>query len=296
MNTKLPTLFSLLLLALSAGPASSGEHPDTLVNGDSGAGTLEWRAASLVLHEDGPVRSSVSEPIRRRLENKMFCSGRPLLVVDYRAPEIYGGDFDTTLLLTEVAVLATISDFIPGFVGGTPYKLAALSDVQPLHGGSSSPAYLLIPVPRIEINGQAFCGDPQHEGLAPKLQAGDRIVLIGRQSQGAVWIGHTLSYDLALVADEEGSLAWGRRGRTDSPPKTLPLLQERVDEAVDGRLLEMTAPLRLEDSYSPARREFSEAWWRHHQDGCRIRTAEKLSSHSWQLTQTCGREERVLVP
>jgi hypothetical protein len=312
------TLALAVSLALGWIPGAIAQHPAVLVNDTSGLGVLEWHSASEILHPDGTVRSSVVDSTRRRLEEQFawfderfggspeaaalvadplpsgdgierrYCMPWP--VIDVPPPEVYGGDFETKLLLSEVAVLATISDFIPGFSGAAPDVLVALSEVAALHDRSRSPAYFLLPVGQFVTNGRVFCGGPEANDRYPNLKIGDRIVLLGRWDQGVVWTGGALTYDLAVVVEDE-SLLW-QAHRADAPPKTLPLLRQRVDEAVQGGLLDMTAPLRLEQSHSPKRLEFSETWWNHHQGGCRIKAARELEDGNWELTQTCGSVER----
>lgn len=317
-KTRLASL-PLVLFALASQPVRSGEHPDVLLHEKTGQ--VLWRAASLVVQADGFARPSVREPYRERIDRQAawfserhggsaevgkladgpiyspeFCmpGGPGALIADYAPPEVYGEDFDTTLLLSEVAAVATISEFIPGFVGSMPYLLVALSDVAPLHGRSESPTYLLVPVGGMVAGGRVYCEHWRVNQWFPKLRAGDGIVLIGRLSQGVVRTGPAFTFDLALVLDD-GRLLWPRDWRRDAPPKTLPLLRRQVDEAVQGGLLEMTAPLLLEDSHSENRARFAETWWEYHQEGCRVRAAEELGNGTWQIVQTCGREERRIV-
>lgn len=309
----------LVLFALASQPVRSGEHPDVLLHEKTGQ--VLWRAAALVVQTDGFARPSVRETYRQRIDRQVlwfnerhggseevrkladgpmyspeFCmpGGPGALIADYPPSEVYGQDFETTLLLSEVAAVATISEFIPGFVGSMPYLLVALADVAPLHGRSSSPTYFLMPVGGMVFDGRVYCEYWRVNKWLPKLRAGDRIVLIGRLSQGVVRTGPPDTFDLALTL-ENGRLAWARDWRGDAPPKTLPLLRQQVEEAVRGGLLDMTEPLLFEDSHSANRSRFAETWWEYHQDGCRVRAAEELDNGTWQILQTCDQEERRIV-
>lgn len=320
-NTGFTLAFLAAASTLGWPPAGTAQHPAVVVNDNSGLGRLEWRTASEILHPDGSIRSSVDDSTLRRLEDQFLWFDerfggaqdaaalvdgylpssasilrkhcKPWPVIDYMSPEHYGSDLASRLLLSDVAVVGTISEIVPGFWGATPMLLYALSEVAPLRPGSLVPAYFLSPVGQYVINGRVFCGDPQFNRWQPVVDVGDSVVLIGRWSQGVVWTGPALTYDLASVDEGTGHLKW-HRNRPDRPA-TLSLLQERIEEAVHGGLFEMAAPLLLEESRSPKRRELSETMWNLHQGGCRITAAEEREDGHWDLTQTCGSGERRLV-
>ena len=320
------TLALAATLALGSSPAGHAQHPPVVVNDNSGLGGLEWRTAAEILYPDGSVRSSVVGSTRWQLKeqfawfNERFGGSqeaaalvdgflpssasivrrhcKPWPVIDYPSPEHYGSDLTSILLLSDVAVVGTIAEVVPGFEGAHPRLLHALSDVTPLRRGSFVPEYLLMPVAQYVINGRVFCSDPQFNRWLPALETGERIVLIGRWSQGVVWTGPALTYDLATLDEETGDLKW-RNGHLGYGPKdrpaTLALLQERIDEAVHGGLFEMAAPLLLEGSGSQKRRELTEALWNLNQEGCRITAAEERGDGTWELTQTCGSVEQRVV-
>lgn len=304
-------------LALNSTPTNA-QHPKVVVNDNSGFGRMVWQAASEVLHADGSARSTVAKSTQERLEeqfawfdkrpsgsdvaaplpdgflpssasiHRKHCKLWP--VVDYPSPEVYG---EALLLLSDVAIIGTVSDIAPGFRGAAPYLLHTLSDVAPLRPGSLIPEYVLAPVGQYVINGRVFCGDPQHNRWSPVLEVGDRIVLVGRWSHGVVWTGPALAYDLAILNEDTGHLK--RQTQPQESPATLKLLRDRIDEAVRGGLFDLTAPLLLEESRSPKRREFSETWWNLHQGGCRVTAAAELHDGGWDLTQICGSVERRVV-
>ncbi len=194
------------------------------------------------------------------------------------------------LLLTDVAVVATIAEVVPGFERASPSLLYVLNDVAPLRSGSLVPAYLVMPVAQYVINGQVFCGDPQFNRLFPAFEAGDRIVLVGRWRRRVVWVGPALTWDLATVEVKTGHLEW--HGQQEGWPATLALLKERVDAASRGGLFELAAPLLLEDSHSVNRRDFSETWWKYHQGGCTVTSVDERQDGLWDVLQTCGADVR----
>ena len=313
---------ALLLPALPA-TAQPTEHPETVAYHDPESTSynwiLQWHAASTVLDHDGSVKASLhipalmrsaldrqlawfsarytdSDPLQGQtagyLSSREYCAP-PLGVADKRPPEIHGGDFSSVLLLSEVAVTATVSEVIPGFVGtGEPELLFALAHVEPLHDRSRSPTYFMAPVGQFVVNGRMFCGERLWNEVVPR--AGDRVVVVGRWNQGIVRMGHSLTGALALTPSNGDPLTW-RFMAVESGPPTLSGLRQRTDEAVKGGLFDLAAPLLLKASFSADRERFSESWWKHHQNGCRIRSAQRLDDGSWQLSQVCGSEERALV-
>ncbi len=281
-------VYLFLMLPLSA---VAGDHPRTVGPRDVDGGH-EWVAASRVLATDGSVKPiRMSDRLRDDLEWQLqrsavdhgledgqvpstgdYCS--PISSVITPPPGESDGRFSTVLLLSEVAVSATLEDGIPGFDGmGNPVVLFSLSDTVPLHAHSPIPQYVLVPFDRLVISGRVFCRVnvivhfwEQNE----PPQIGDRVVVVGSwTADGVVRMGkwhHTGA--LALVG-EEGALTW-KFAVNNTGPRTLAGLQRRVDEAVLGNLFDFTAHLVSQEVGSPERREFAENWWKLHEDGCRV--------------------------
>ena len=292
-----------LSLALPA-TAVAGDHPTTVGPRDVD-GDRDWVAASRVLAKDGSVKA-VSLPWRLReglewqVQNSSTDHGleegeipspahcAPVLGSVTWPPGESGGDFASTLLLSEVAIIATLNDAVPGFTAnGNPWMLFPLADVVPLHGRSSTPDYVLVPYDRLVVRGRVFCavnpsGNVWRNAKHPK--AGDRVVLVGRWNADGVMrtrAFHPETAALALVGERE-ELIWkfGIVNAGDSPaPRSLSGLQDRVDEAAAGGLFDLTAHLHAQEWGSPERREFAEKWRTLHQDGCRVVEVANLEGH-----------------
>ncbi len=276
------------LLALPTAVAAEG-HPQTLGKRDRDRG-YEWVAASRVLTSDGFVKAGgVHERLRKGLEEqlqqsaadhgledgevpatKQWCAP-PYITADYPLPE-GDGRFISALLLSEVAVTATLGEAIPGFfVNGNPGTLFALSNVVPLHGQSPSVEYVLVPFDRLVVHGRVFCAvnpsTPKWSGKThPKV--GDRVALLAAWPKDGVVRTNMWNHgsSLGLVFDD-GRLQWDN---LVSGPGNLASLQERVDEAVSGRLFELTTHLVSQEYGSAERREFVETWRSYESDGCRV--------------------------
>lgn len=327
MTTRIGFPLAALVWALHALPtaAQSPNHPDTVALHEPGYGyvaPLEWRAASSVLNADGSVSPSAQIPEQMRgflereiawfdnhhaesgadqyvdtgyISSREYCAPRFFIgkgIVDRGSPEVYGSSFASVLLLSEVVATATVSAVIPGFLSnGDPEILFALADVVPLHGRSPLPSYVTTPVSQFTIKGRVFCGERQSKEVVPKV--GDRVIVIGHWNQGVVRVGHQLTGALALVREADSSLTWRFMAVEDGPP-TFPELQHRIAEAERGGLLDLAAPLLVQEAYSPERRQFSQTWWEHHQNGCRVTAAERQTNGYWQLIQRCGLHERTI--
>ncbi len=198
-------LFSLtVVIQAAAQPARVGDRDAPI-----------WIAASGVLYRDGSFRDSwslsgeIREQVRKQSEAfavayplgvqaeeeledgarppRELCAGVPPLDPDspraraklFADERFY--DFDLTVLTSKVAVVATVSDLIPGFLAnGDPGLLLELSEVVPLHVRSELPSYTLIPTDQVMIRGRAFCADElRAEYSYERPEVGDRVVLIG---------------------------------------------------------------------------------------------------------------------
>lgn len=187
MNEKTSVLIgsaAILLLAMSTeaghpldertepdSPETWGEfHPDW---------GYEWTAVSAALNPDGSISRRLPDFARERLETlierfeKRFGSARRHGLPDRQVvsekfcpPEasVHWGDMlarhlGATLLLSEVAVKATIESVAFGFdTGGGPAALIRLADTEPLTSRSPAPEYAMVPL------GQLVVGDPCSAG------------------------------------------------------------------------------------------------------------------------------------
>ena len=292
----------LVLAALSAllfvSTVSAGGHPKTLGHRDLDRG-YEWVAASRALTADGFVKSAgVHERLRRGLEMQVQpvtadhgfedgdipSSNRWCANVDTPGSEPpiseQDGRFGSVLLMSEVAVVATLAEAVPGFyMTGNPGVLFSLSDVAPLHGRARTTGYVLIPFDRMVVRGRVFCSILPETRLwsgrnHPKV--GDRVVIMGDWAgDDVVRIERSSTHrgTLAQVGDR-GLLQWDGTVHMGVVPGTLTNLQERANEAATGGLFDLTAHLVLQEYGSPDRREFIDTWrpYEEHYEsrGCRI--------------------------
>ncbi len=295
---------TLSLLATLAAPVAADDHPKTVGPHDIDRG-YAWYAASRVLAADGSVKATrLPKWLREGLEWQVQRSSAEHGLEDGEVPPSRehcapwsgsvtwppsetAGDFASVLLLSEVAVHATLGEGIPGFTqNGNPMVLFPLSDVVRLHGRSSSPDYLLVSFDRLVVRGRVFCAvSPSHAnawGTRPPGK-GDRVVLLGPWSSDGVVrarASHPESAALAQIAGDDDELFWkssfGIASVMSNEPRTLAGLQERVDEAVVGRLFDLTAHLVSQEYGSPERREWAEKWRKQHENNCRIVEAAEL--------------------
>ncbi len=283
---------------------------------DIGVHGHEWTAASAALTSDGSVKSSgINWRLREGLEWQLqrgavangLKEGEVPVNDDWCAPHRSSrgihvqneqdGRFSSALLLSEVAVTATLKAAAPGFfTNGNPGVMFSLSDVVPLHSGSEPVDHVLVPFDRLVIRDRVFCAVTPSESRWSRRShpgVGDRVVILGERGERGVvrtgaWWSH-LGY-LALVDDNEAlhwdSLMHERAGR----PGSLPSLRLRVEEAVSGGLFNMTAHLVSLEYGSPERVQFTRMLRRNEPNGCRV-TAAALSEdgHKWM-------PERIVCP
>ncbi len=278
----------LALSALSAflfvQTASAGSHPKTLEHRDLDRG-YEWVAAGRALTADGFVKSSgVHERLRRGLEMQVqpitvdheFEDGDIPSSDHWCAPvDVAGGEppiseqdgrFGSVLLMSEVALAATLAEATPGFYAtGNPGVLFSLSDVAPLHGRARTTSYVLVPFDRMVVRGRVFCSvlpDTRLWSERNHPNVGDRVVLMGDWAGDDVVRLERSSTHRGTLArvDAQGLLQWDGTVHMGPIPGTLANLKERANEAVTGGLFDLTAHLVLQAYGSPDRREFIETW------------------------------------
>ena len=323
------TIASSLLLSLPAlaGPTRLGDQE-----------TPVWVAASELLNDDGSFKDpwGLSQEIReqvlkqstafalrfggpsRELEHgerpsRDLCVGVPRLDPDAPPipPKIFYDPridhFDLTVLTSKVAVEATVSALVPGFLAnGDPGLLLELSEVVPLHFRSALPSYTLVPTDQVVIHGRVFCADElQREFSYERPELGDRVVLIGpllpQESVVRAWFYYEGRFAVVRGAkDGEPALDWATGYEEDAawgithtpvpsvPTDTLLGLYDHMDRLQESGLFEWVESL-IPDPYvaSELRDRFFKAWKTARDAGCRPRPTRADASAVWRLRLDC---------
>lgn len=288
----------LLLVTAYSEPGHSRdepEAPETWGSYDPDWGH-EWTAVSAALNPDGSVSRRVPDLARERLEalivrfEQRFGSAAKHGLRDGRVvseefcpPEasVHWGNtlarhLDATLLLSEVAVKATIESVAFGFdTGGGPVALIRLADAEPLTGRSPIPEYALVALGQLVVGDRVFCGErgplsPRNHWLREDGEVsyqptvGARIVLIGSWRGGTVFLGPGHDSWYAEVA-KSGQLRWiyGFQG------KSLPELKARVAELEAAGLFDRTDSLARPEADPHKRMDFARSWSALVDSGCR---------------------------
>ncbi|MCY3969984.1 MAG: hypothetical protein OXG74_08620 [Acidobacteria bacterium] len=268
--------------------SNESEHPEFLV----GARGYEWVAASRMLNDDGsPNVEFASQTFLDGLEYQKEWPCQAMIISSPFPPESRG-HFAASLLLSDVAVRATVDDIVPGFSpGGEPALLLSLSDVLPLRDQTPLPDYTFMEVQRVVVEGRVFCEISNSGGSLPKRiplpQVGDDVVVIGRwTSDSVVRMGlYRRTGALGVVGDDGESLEWHFSAYMDGP-KTLTDMRQQIDDAAASGLLDATRGIAQDDHYSLARRNLADRVVELQQSGCRIDSVEQ---HEGDLTflHTC---------
>ncbi|MCY4109713.1 MAG: hypothetical protein OXG11_11870 [Chloroflexi bacterium] len=253
------------------------EHPEFLME-DEG---YEWVAASRMLNPDGSLNPEfASHQFIDGLEYQSETGCSPMITSSPFPPES-GGYFATSLLLSDVAVRATLSEIILGFSpGGDPALLLALSDVVPLRDQTPLPDYTLMEVERMAVGDRLFCEISDGGGAWPRRiplpKVGDDVVVVGRwTSDSVVRMGlYARTGALAVVADDDESLEWHFSAYRDGP-KTLSDMRRHIEKASASGLLDATRSLARDDHYSLARRNLADRIIRLRDRGCEIDVVEQ---------------------
>lgn len=222
--------------------AIANEHPEVW---GPGPGEFRWVSAAWALEDDGSVATAVPQRLRAELEHRMLyfdenstCPTPPL--PQWPIAEDWGR-FDAAVLLSDVAVTASVEAVLLGFAqGGSPAALVVLADVVTLHEKSYQPRYVLVPLNRTVIRGRAFCGNETKGKYRPTV--GTRIVVIGSLSDsGVVPLGRVRAGSIATVG-EDGTVSW--RWLDNTGPLTLGDLHAKAHELASGGLWEIVSELR----------------------------------------------------
>ncbi len=272
---------------------------------DVGTFGYDWIAASAALSDRG-VTPGLNWRLREGLEWQLKKGGLANGLREGEVPigdegcapsharsrgfyvqEEWDGRFSTALLLSEVAVVATLEAATPGFFShGNPGVLFALSDVVPLHARSVPVDYLLVPFDRLVIQNRIFCAvtpsDARWRGRSHP-EVGDRVVVLGERGlQGVVRVGawwDRLGY-LAVV-DESQTLHWDDVMQRAGRPTSLLALRSRVEEAVSGGLFDVTKHLVSQKYGSPDRIQFAETLRQYETDSCRVASVHPTDGGGW---------------
>lgn len=292
--------------------SSPKDHPETLGEFYPGHGH-EWTAASVALNPDGSVHERALPGLREDLEYQAerslqdhglaegemppkshpFCAPVRKVIEPVRQET---NRFDATMLLSEVAVVATVSDIVPGFrLSGNPELLVVLSDVRALRDGSPLPRYLLIPVEGRVIHGKVFCA-VNPTGWSSEIEGrsivGEQLVVMGAWNDGAfvrAGLNHTAA--VAYVRADE-TLRWTWAGWHDGPGDLVEL-DERFDEARSAGLFDLTRELLLEPWGSARRLKFGTTLGElsGHSSDCHLRGYE-IDDGDLRFISSCHARER----
>ncbi|MCY3969983.1 MAG: hypothetical protein OXG74_08615 [Acidobacteria bacterium] len=198
------------------------------------------------------------------------------------------GGFDGTLLLSEVAVAATVADIIPGFsASGHPMALLALSEVVTLTRRSPVPEYALLRLKRLVIAGSVFCDT--NVGFSfdyePRLET--RVVLIGTWNHGVVPIGPQATGGLIEVQTDSSLNPIFMAGGNQA--ETLNGLTAYIDQFEDKGFFEATKFI-ARDLSSKQRRAISEAV--HSDDvSCSLVSLRLTDAGRWIADRECQKPE-----
>ncbi len=296
MRDRLPLVASLLALIWWAPPAEGQGPPEEIPE-------LRWTSVARALDEDvqdglhsysrklineqsekfrATFGSAAEHGLREgHLPAAKFCTVKGIGAgVGLLGPDTYG-EFGSGLLLAEVAVVATVTDIVPGFgAAALVESLLELSDAVPLHDRSPIPGYVLLPVQRVVAEDRVFCGGYGGE-YDPVV--GARVVVIGPWVQGVVPVGpgRGMSSLFATVQKDGESLGW--LPWISGPPGNLVDLQARVGEAVDGNLFSLTSDLVQLKEGSKRRGKFGGEWRRRTERGCRLVAVDEVSGDQTEL-------------
>ena len=284
MNSSARILVLGIATTLLAGLAAGQAYPESL--GDELGDWPLWRAASKSVEPDGSIRWSLPDfgeidPVvavwaRERIdqfrekfgsaesegleelsyppESYCYVPDYETVVGTYPDPEV--ASLDGILLLSEVAVTATVSEIIPGFSAAPgPMVLLALSNGIQLTERSPVPDYVLLPLRRMVIGGIPFCHD-RFEGVDYEPRLGERVVVIGSWQNGIVPLGK-LATGFLFVLESDSRLSTVYGGGRRKGTGTIGELTAYMDRLESRGLLEATAHLARQSPDSRDRLEFA---------------------------------------
>ncbi len=196
------------------------------------------------------------------------------------------GDFDATIMLSHVAVTATIGAVEFGFDWNTvPSVIVELRDVQLLHHRSLMPDYALIPVGRMVANDSVFCGAVGRDG-SPGFHAtaGKRIMLVGYWDAGTVRVGQGAL--LATIGRDSSTLRWWFG---DSPAylyDSLADVEQRLEHVVETGMFDYAESARETEFLSDERFDLGRKMERIRRRGCSVSGASVVDGE-WTLNTVC---------
>ena len=321
MNSSARILVLGIATTLLAGLAAGQEYPESL--GDSLGDWPLWRAASKSVEPDGSIRWSLPDfgeidrataiwarekidQFRNKfgsaesqgLEELSYPSQTYCYVPGYETvttllPDPEVGTLDGTLLLSEVAVTATVSEIIPGFSGAAgPMVLLRLSDGAQLTDRSPIPAYVLLPLQRMVIGGFPFCHD-RNEGVDYGPELGDRVVVIGSWYSSIVLLGKQET-GMLFKLEPDGRLQPVYASGSTEVLERIGSLTAYLGRLESGGLLEATEHVARQSPGARDRLEFARAIRSSvaGRDGCPVAGLSVSSDGAWNLSFDCPEAER----
>ena len=227
-SRKIPSIGVAVISAIVIAASGHAQgHPERLVGLDTERPV--WIAASQVVEPDGVIKWSLPDLAQidqsvaqrafeqlRRFKSEFgsaeahgladlsyppvgFCTDRVYPTMSYGRPP--PNSLDGTLLVSEVAVTATVAEIIPGLsVMAGPMVMLRLSDTRQLTSRSPIPDYVLIPLQTMVVDGTVLCN--RNTGMAYGPEVGERVVVIGSWVNGVVPQGHMTNGIIRSVAPD----------------------------------------------------------------------------------------------
>ena len=280
------TITLAVVLAVGLGIAGTAEaqsnesgHPEFLM----GAWGYEWVAASRMLNDEGsPHVRFASQTFLDGLEYQTEAGCRAMIVMIVCGSTAESrGHFSASLLLSDVAVAATIDDIVPGFSpDGAPALLLSLSDVVPLRNQTPLPDYVLMEVERMVVGDRVFCEITDSGGAdsgwvwpnrIPLPQVGDEVVVVGRWTSDSVVRMGTGA--LGVVGDDGESLEWHFSAYKNGP-ETLSDMRRQIYDAAASGLLDAARGGARDEHHSVALQNLAGRVIELERRGCRIDSVE----------------------
>lgn len=198
------------------------------------------------------------------------------------------GEFDATIMLSDVALTATIGEVEFGFDWSTiPSVIVELRDVQLLHHQSLMPDYAMIPVGRMVVNDTVFCGVVGRGGKHGfHATAGKRIVLIGDWEAGMVRVGLGYSALLATVDRESAALNWWFGSSPAHLPPSVADVEQRIEHVVETGMFDYAESARETEFLSDERFDLGREMERIRRRGCSVSGAS-VTDGVWNLNTVC---------
>jgi len=292
-GVQMKKLWTWVAALVVLGPAAiAQELPKTIGQLHPGYG-YEWVAASLMLKADGtPNEEFASDVFFRGLEYQEEWPCQPI-IVGTPPPAESRGYFAASLLLSDVAVKATLREIVPGFEPrGNPSLLFGLSNVEPLRAQTPLPDYVLVPVKELVVGDRTYCqtstGEATWPRRAPLPRVGDELVVIGRWvSDSVVRMGlHRHTGVLGLVDESDASIRWSFSAWMNGP-QTVSSMRRHIESATESGLLDATKSIAQSKRNTPARRDLTDQIIDLQRRECEIEAVEQHNDGELSFRHTC---------